>query len=50
MQEQELNIGVTHIFQHIFQLFVPGGNGAIEVSYDPVITYGLHLTFKKKKK
>ena len=29
------------------QLIVPGGNGIFEVSYDPVITYGLHLTFTK---
>ena len=77
-----LNIGVTHVFLHIFQRktviqeqagaavpklmetdmrqmvvlqekremggnIVPGGNGALKVSYDPVITYGLHLTFTK---
>ena len=29
------------------QFIVPGGNGIFEVSYDPVITYGLHLTFTK---
>ena len=29
------------------QLFVPGCNGTLKVSYDPVITYGLHLTFTK---
>ena len=29
------------------QLLVPGGNGVFEVSYDPVITYGLHLSFTK---
>ena len=29
------------------QFIIPSGNGIFEVSYDPVITYGLHLTFTK---
>ena len=28
------------------QLVVPCGNGVFEISYDPIITYDLHLTFK----
>lgn len=28
------------------QLVVPCGNSVFKISYDPVITYGLHLTFK----
>ena len=28
------------------QLAVPCGDSAFKISYDPVITYGLHLTFK----
>ena len=29
------------------QLVVPCGNSVFKISYDPVITYGLHLTFTK---
>jgi hypothetical protein len=39
--------GLRNQLPQLRQLIVPSGNGIFEVSYDPVITYGLHLTFTK---
>ena len=39
--------GLRNQCPQLSQFIVPGGNSIFEVSYDPVITYGLHLTFTK---